>query len=100
MDTNRGGSDGERAALWSRLVDDLPHAVLACRLDDAGTLRLAAANAAAGKNAPKMAGMQQQPPPQTVGGALLGLCTPRDMETSPTLTFVGCLQDKNAPGKR
>ena len=41
------------------------------------------------------------PPPQTVGGAILGLCTPRDMETSPTLKFVGCLQDKNAPaGKR
>ena len=60
----------------------------------------AAAKAAAPKNEPKMAGMQQQPPPQTVGGAMLGLCTPRDMETSPTLKFVGCRQDKNAPGKR
>jgi hypothetical protein len=40
------------------------------------------------------------PPPQIVDGPLLGLCTPRDMETSPTLKFVGCLQDKNAPGPR
>ncbi|MGH8171766.1 MAG: hypothetical protein ACREPX_01385, partial [Rhodanobacteraceae bacterium] len=40
-------------------------------------------------------------PPQTVEGAMLSLCTPRDMETSPTLKFVGCLQDKNAgAGKR
>jgi hypothetical protein len=40
-------------------------------------------------------------PPQTVDTPILGLCTPRDMQTSPTLKFVGCLQDKNAPaGKR
>jgi len=25
-----------------------------------------------------------------------GMCTPRDMETSPTLKFLGCLQDKSA----
>lgn len=58
-----------------------------------------AAGQAPSKNQAKMAAMPP-PPPQTVGGAMLGLCTPRDMETSPTLTFVGCLQDKNAPGKR
>ena len=60
---------------------------------------VAASKAAAGKHEAKMAAMPP-PPPQTVGGAMLGLCTPRDMETSPTLKFVGCLQDKNAPGKR
>ncbi len=61
----------------------------------------AAAKPAAPAAAPKMAGpTPPTPPPQLVDGPLLGLCTPRDMETSPTLRFVGCLQDKNAPGPR
>ena len=57
-------------------------------------LALAAKHEAAATNQRGM--VAAQPPPQTVGEAILGLCTPRDMETSPTLKFVGCLQDKNA----
>jgi hypothetical protein len=63
-------------------------------------LALSAGQPASKGGAARMATTLPPPPPQTVGGAMLGFCTPRDMETSPTLKFVGCLQDKNAPGRR
>jgi hypothetical protein len=39
-------------------------------------------------------------PPVPAGGPLLpaGMCTPRDLETSPTLKFVGCLKDTRTSG--